>query len=154
MVAWIQKFIIYVMAIGTQVSQKFFHCSGLHLGGAGASKFHLLTITIKILDKISSGGHKGSRNLAITPQSHFNTHGDFIKWKNPTFSIFKVPPTQSKYLLLLVIGTAFIKWNFEASTPPGYDPEGVKKFIWYMDTYSHHICHKFLVLCHPYGLQN
>ena len=57
---------IYVMAIGTQVSQKIFDCSGLHLGGAGASKFHLLTITIKILDKISSGGHKGG----IKPKIH------------------------------------------------------------------------------------
>ena len=58
------------MAIGTQVSQKNFDPSGWHPGwggrGAGASKFHLLTITIQILDKISSGGHKGG----IKPKIH------------------------------------------------------------------------------------
>ena len=73
-------------------------------------------------------------NLAITPQSNSNTHEDFTKWKNPTFSIFKVPLTQSKYLLLLVIGTAFIKWNFDASTPPVMTLRGLKILF---DTWIH-----------------
>jgi len=69
-------------------------------------------------------------------------------------AIFMLPLWPPELILSSIFIVIINKWNFEALAPPRCKPEWVKKILWYLGTYSHHIYYEFWDSSHPYGLQN